>query len=442
MRKAIWVILLQGIIFQSLSAQNPLIMDQFTADPTARVFNGKLYVYPSHDIPCEPGQGYIGFCMADYHVFSTEDLMNWTDHGVVLSQEQVLWAEPESYSMWAPDCIFKDGKYYFYFPAIKKGKLEERGRAIGVAISEKPYGPFIPEEKPIVNGIDANPFIDKDGKAYLYWADSGKLFVAGLSDDMLQLSTEPRIVDDLPDGFKEGPFLFERKGIYYFTFPHVANKTEELAYATSNSPVGPFTYRGIIMDESPIGCWTNHQSIVEYNDQWYLFYHHNDLSPEFDKNRSIKADSLFFNEDGTIQKVTPTLRGIGVSHYSSNIEMDRYSAIGEAGISIEFIDTLHTFRGWKTVLRNNGAWVQYNTVDFGKEEISTVQVNAFSPTGGTIHIRLNQLDGPLLTEVNIPKSETWNTIEAKVPKPVSGIHHLIVILKGNNPVEMDWVRFR
>ena len=200
--------------------------------------------------------------------------------------------------MWAPDCVFKNGKYYFYFPATSK----ERGRKIGVAVSDKPYGPFKPEAKPIegVDGIDPCVFIDKDGKAYLYYS-MNKIFVAKLKDNMLELDSKPQVIENLPKtGLLEGPFVFERNGIYYLTYPHVQNKIERLEYSTGNSPMGPFKPAGVIMDESPTGCWTNHHSIVEYKGQWYLFYHDKDLSPNFDKNRSMRADYLSFNEDGTI----------------------------------------------------------------------------------------------------------------------------------------------
>src|SRR5690606_17787954 len=128
----------------------------------------------------------------------------------------------------------------------------------------------------------------------------GHIFGAKLNENMLELDSDPIILQDLPaldKGLKEGPFVFERNGIYYMTYPHVANKTERLEYAIGDNPLGPFKFAGVIMDESPTGCWTNHQSIVQFKDQWYLFYHHNDLSPGFDKNRSIRVDSLFFNED-------------------------------------------------------------------------------------------------------------------------------------------------
>ncbi|MDR0693830.1 MAG: family 43 glycosylhydrolase, partial [Prevotellaceae bacterium] len=293
MKKSIVLLVLTGLFAGALFAQNPFILDQFTADPTARVFEGKVYVYPSHDIPSPIEQLKEWFCMADYHVFSSENLTDWTDHGMIVSQDNVPWVNEQSYSMWAPDCIYRDGKYYFYFPAMVKDTLIGRGTMVGVAISDKPYGPFTPQPEPIKGayGIDPCTLIDKDGQAYIYWAGFGGLLGAKLKDNMTELDGMPVVIAELPagdKGLKEGPFVFERNGIYYFTFPWVKNNTTELlAYAMGDNPLGPFTMvEDAIMDESPTGCWTNHHSIIEYNGQWYLFYHHNDLSPKFDKNRS------------------------------------------------------------------------------------------------------------------------------------------------------------
>lgn len=431
----------------SLSAQNPIVRNQFSADPTARVFNGKVYVFPSHDIPAPDGKGLRKdwFCMPDYHVFSSENLTDWTDHGVIVSQNKVAWVDSTSYSMWAPDCIERNGKYYFYFPANKNiaGPNGRKGFGIGVAVADKPEGPYIPQTEPIkgVNGIDPNVLIDKDGQAYLYWS-MGNLFVAKLKENMLELDSEPLAIPNLPQkGLKEGPYVFERNGLYYLTFPHVENKIERLEYAIGDNPMGPFKMTGVIMDESPENCWTNHQSIVQYNNQWYLFYHHNDYSPKFDKNRSVRVDSLFFNTDGTIQKVIPTLRGVGVTSAKENIQPDRYSSISKTGTSIALLDTVNTFAGWKTILDASEAWVQYNTVDFGSKKLKTVEVKSLSEKGGTLQIRLDKVDGPVIAEVKVPKGKSWNTIEAKVSKFQSGVHHLFVVLK-DSPVEIDWVKFQ
>jgi hypothetical protein len=428
------------LIVENAFAQNPLIMDQFTADPTARLFEGKIYLYPSHDIPARPGRGRAGwFCMEDYHVFSSENLTDWKDHGVILSQNNVDWVDPATYSMWAPDCVFKDGKYYFYFPATSK----EKARKIGVALSDKPCGPFKPEAQPIegVVGIDPCAFIDKDGKAYLYYS-MNNIFVARLKDNMLELDSEPRVIENLPEtGLLEGPFVFERNGIYYLTYPHVRNKIERLEYATGNSPTGPFKPAGVIMDESPSGCWTNHHSIVQYKGQWYLFYHDKNLSPNFDKNRSARADYLSFNEDGTIKKVIPTLRGVGITNAKSKIQIDRYSALSKEGGAISFLDNENKQEGWKIALNDKNAWVQYNTVDFGNGDSKSVSVKSVSSTGGTIEIRLDKPDGPLLAKVEIGKGADWNVVNSKLADVPSGIHDLVVALNDKNNVEIDWISF-
>lgn len=424
-------------------AQNPFIMDQFTADPTARVFNGRVYVYPSHDIRCEEGQGRgpTWFCMEDYHVFSSDNLTEWTDHGMIVSQNEVKWANSDTYSMWAPDCIERSGKYYFYFPTIIKDTVKYwRGYGIGVAVANSPEGPYSIEPEPIakVRGIDPNVLIDHDGQAYLYWSQ-GHIFGAKLNENMLELDSEPLILQDLPaldKGLKEGPFVFERNGIYYMTYPHVANKTERLEYAIGDNPLGPFKFAGVIMDESPTGCWTNHQSIVQFKDQWYLFYHHNDLSPGFDKNRSIRVDSLFFNEDGTIQKVTPTLRGVGISDATRKIQPDRYSS-KSAGASIAFNDSLNTFEGWHVILGEND-WVQYNQVNI-KKNLKTISLKVLSTTGGTVQVRSGGAEGPLLAEITIPKSADWTTVEAKLKKYDAGLHNLVLIAKDKS-AKIDWLQ--
>lgn len=426
-------------------SQNPLIRDQFSADPSARVFGDKVYVFPSHDILATESKGRKDwFCMEDYHVFSSENLTDWTDHGTIVEQNKVAWVKPDSYSMWAPDCIEKNGKYYFYFPSTIKDSLTNvRGFTIGVAIADKPEGPYTTQPLPIPNvrGIDPNVFIDKDGQAYIYWSQ-GNIFGAKLKDNMLELDSEVKTLGELPTkGLKEGPYLFERNGIYYLTYPHVEDKIERLEYAISDNPLGPFKVTGVIMDESPTGCWTNHQSIIEFKNQWYLFYHHNDYSPNFDKARSIRADYLNFNADGTIQKVIPTLRGVGVATPTKQIEIDRYSNIDEKGASIAFIDTLDTFKGWKTVFHQPNAWVQYNDVDFGKKRLKSVIVKAKSETDGILEIRSQSANGPVIAEVKIPKSSDWKETKVSLKKFEANNQNLFIISKTNAVTETDWIKF-
>ncbi len=431
-------------IQQTLS-QNPIISGQYTADPTARVFGERVFLYPSHDILAVEGRGRPGwFCMEDYHVFSSDNLSDWTDHGVIVSQYDVDWVARETFSMWAPDAILRNGKYYFYFPAIIGDTVKYgRGFSVGVAVADAPEGPYTPEPAPIkdLRGIDPNVFIDKDGQAYLYWS-LRHLFAAKLKENMMELDSEPVILGELPEeGLKEGPFLFERNGIYYLTYPHVENRTERLEYAMGDNPLGPFKVTGVIMDESPTGCWTNHHSIINFRGQWYLFYHHNDYSPNFDKNRSARIDSLFFNEDGTIQKVVPTLRGVGVTDASEKIQIDRYSMIGDGGTSIEFLDTLDWFQGWKTIFEEGNGWIRYNSVDFGKGDLNTVAVKTFSPGGGMLEIRTASTDGPVIAKIAIPASGQWNTISAPLSSVQPGIQDLFVRSLKDTRVEVDWIQF-
>ncbi|HPJ78292.1 MAG TPA: family 43 glycosylhydrolase [Prolixibacteraceae bacterium] len=442
-----FLFLLAMLAAPSLWGQNPVIRDQFTADPSARVFNGKVYLYPSHDILAPEGKNLRKewFCMADYHVFSSDDLIRWTDHGVIVSQEQVPWVDSTSYSMWAPDCVERNGKYYFYFPANKKtqGPNGRRGFGIGVAVADHPEGPYIPQPEPIqgIFGIDPNVLIDKDGQAYIYWS-MGQIFVAKLKENMLELDSEPLAIPNLPNkGLKEGPWVFERNGIYYLTFPHVENKIERLEYAMGNHPMGPFTMTGVIMDESPLNCWTNHQSILEWKGQWFLFYHQNELSPKFDKNRSTCIDSLFFNDDGTIRKVTPTFRGVGLTHAGDEIHLDRYSLKSETGAAIAFLDTTDTFAGWKTLLQSPQAWVQYNSVDFRAERFKSVRVKTIAPRGGALEIRLDSPEGAVIAQVNLPAHDAWQEWEVKTKKVKPAVHNLVVVATQGNPVELDWIKF-
>ena len=437
MKKTTVLMTLMGMATSAAMSQNPIIRDQFSADPTARVFNGKMYVYPSHDIvsPVEPEKKW--FSMEDYHVFSSDNLTDWTDHGVIVTQNKVPWVKRDSYAMWAPDCVEKNGNYYFFFPAAPNG--DKKGFGVGVAIAKSPEGPFQPMANPIEGlfGIDPCVLIDpKDGKAYIYWAGMG-MWMARLKDNMTELDSKPEQVKNLPEGFKEGPFAFERNGKYYFTFPWVRDSTETIAYAMGDSPMGPFEFKGVIMDESPTACWTNHHSIVEYKGQWYLFYHHNDYSPDFDKLRSVRCDSLFFNADGTIRKVVPTLRGVGISPARSRIQIDRYSRIA-GGADIAFLNPASTFEGWKTVFPKQGASVDYAKVDFGSEAVEEIVVRAKAASAARMEVKTG---GKTVATVDIPKTDDWSLVRVKVKDAPKGVNDITVTLAKGTAAEIDYIGF-
>jgi beta-xylosidase len=245
-------------------AANPIITHIFTSDPAAMVYNGRVYLYTGHD---EQAAGGEGFVMNDWHVFSSSDMVNWTDHGEVLKISAFTWARADA---WAGQCIERNGRFYWYVPMSHRSI---NGFAIGVAVADSPTGPFrdargsalitndMTRELDITwDDIDPTVLIDDDGQAYLYWGNT-HCRVAKLKSNMIELDGPIMDVPGL-NGFTEGPYIHKKNGIYYMSF--AAGFPETIDYATSNSPLGPWTYRGRINDlvaNSP----TNHQAIIEFN---------------------------------------------------------------------------------------------------------------------------------------------------------------------------------
>jgi hypothetical protein len=267
--------------------------------------------------------------------------------------------------------------------------------------------------------------------------------MAKLKPDMLEIEGAPVPIDNLPKkGLQEGPFVFERKGVYYLTYPHVANKIERLEYATSASPMGPFKWAGVMLDESESGCWTVHQSIAEYQGQWYLFYHDRDLSPSFDKRRSIRADKLYFNDDGSIRKVIPTLRGVGLVSANKQIQIDRYSARSGDAVAASFLDDADPQAGWKIAFKTPQSWVRFNEVDFGRGGQKKIEVRAKAGGKGALEVRLDSPDGPVVARVKVDGATDWKIAKSATKKVPAGIHDLLVTQTGARAVEVDWVSFR
>ncbi|MDR1557628.1 MAG: family 43 glycosylhydrolase [Tannerellaceae bacterium] len=296
---------------------NPFIRHIYTADPSAHVWeDGRLYVYASHDIA--PPRG----CdlMDEYHVFSTDDMVHWIDHGEILRASQVTWGKPlrnDAKFMWAPDCVYKNGTYYFYFPHPSENPWNSTWK-IGVATSDKPASGFkvigyIPDIDPL---IDPCVFIDDDGQTYFYHGGGGVCKAGKLKSNMMEIDGTMKVMEGLED-FHEATWIHKRNGIYYLSYSdnHDENNDKEgvkgdnrMRYATSKSPLGPWKYQGIYMD--PTDSYTNHGSIVEYKGQWYAFYHNSQLSQTNgepnDWLRSVCVDKLYHNPDGTIRKVAQT----------------------------------------------------------------------------------------------------------------------------------------
>ena len=356
--------------------------------------------------------------------------------------------------MWAPDCIERNGKYYFYFPSAPK---DGRGFGVGVAISDSPTGPFIPEAEPIkgINGIDPCVLQASDGNAYIFWG-AGRC--AKLKPNMKELADDTpkekvkwgdrefemmgvNCLKGLPSRQAEGPFAFEYNGNYYLTYPYVRENTEVLGYAMSKNPMGPYEYKGLIMAEHANGCWTNHHSIVNYKGQWYLFYHHNDFSPRDDKRRSVCIEKLYFNADGTIQEVKPTMRGVGINNATEKIEIDRYSAASN-DVTTQLIDTVNTFRSYQATLPVKGSWIKYNDVNFDCLTEGYLIVNAKATDNTILYIREKTANGKIIAKIEMTvKPETpagapamfrrdfsnqWLTLTAPLEYTPKGVTDLVV----------------
>jgi len=308
--KPILILFLTSASFAlKVSAQNPFITSPYMADPSARVWSdGRLYVYPSHDI--DPPRG----CdlMDKYHVLSTDDMVHWKDHGEILNASQVSWGRKEGGFMWAPDCVYKKGTYYFYFPHPSGSNWDTTWK-VGIATSKQPAANFVSKGylnlgKDVKSMIDPNVFIDDDGQAYFYYGGGGRCVGTKLKDNMTEIAEPLRPMEGLKD-FHEATWVFKRNGIYYLTYAdnHTENGkgANRLNYATSSNPLGPWMYRGVFLD--PTGCDTSHGSVVEYKGQWYAFYHNSVISGRGNL-RTLCVDKLYFNSDGTIQKVIQTGR--------------------------------------------------------------------------------------------------------------------------------------
>lgn len=318
----------------------PLVKDIYTADPSAHVWNGRLYIYPSHDIDGPTPEDDLGshFEMRDYRVLSMDKPGGKvTVHPVALDVKDVPWADRQ---MWAPDAAYKNGTYYLYFPA----KDRQGAFRIGVATAKSPVGPFKANPEPIKGSFSIDPavFTDDDGRSYMYFGGiwGGQLQrnvtgtydpngsktdlmapdkpalapkVAALTPEMTEFAEAPRDVSILDEAgkpilggdterrFFEASWMHKYRGKYYFSYS--TGDTHFLNYAIGDSPYGPFTYKGHVL--LPVLGWTSHHSIVEWNGRWWLFYADSQLSKGNTRLRNVKVTELFYNPDGSIRTIDP-----------------------------------------------------------------------------------------------------------------------------------------
>jgi len=295
-------------------AQNPIIKNIFTADPAPLVYNDTLFLYTGHDTATEKDTNYK---MADWHVFSTTDMATWKDHGALLSPNTFSWATGDAY---AAQCIERNGKFYWFVSTFHKSDVNSKGgAAIGVAVSDKPTGPFkdaigkalitnemTTDKKHSWDDIDPTVFIDDDGLAYLFWGN-GSCKWAKLKNNMIELDSAITILN--PKNYIEGPWVYKRNNLYYLIYASAGTKPEMIEYCTATKPEGPYEYRGIIQENVP-NSFTTHPGIIDYKGKSYFFYHNGSLPTGGSYRRSICVDYMYYNPDGSIKKIEQTTKGV------------------------------------------------------------------------------------------------------------------------------------
>mgnify|MGYP004655502127 FL=1 len=484
-------------------AVNPIVQDVYTADPAPMVCSdGKVYVYTSHDEDVTVNNF---FSMNDWKCYSTTDMVNWTDHGTVLSWHEFdKWAKDNS--SWACQCVERNGKFYMYVPINAKNGTT----AIGVAVSDSPTGPFTdPLGEPLVgpapNYIDPTVWVDTDGQAYLYWGNPD-LYCVKLNEDMISYDkdlnedgfvkgikrwdletndfkelagitneggriADGSYADDVSDAcrqaqsefgvgvrvdnnkvrrptlYEEGPWFYGRNGHYYMVY--AANGIpERIDYSMSDSPLGPWEYKGIILEENMedgkgTGSFTNHAGVIDYKGHSYIFYHTGKLPGGGGYKRSVAVEEITYNEDGTINTAPMTADGVeaveGLNPYQRvEAETIAYGKDVEKEDRYKGDDTNNQDRNLCDI--SNGDYIQIKNVDFTNygavafEAMTSSDVTK-GETAGHIELHLDAVDGEMLADYVVKGSgsfDTWTSDKVDIDKSkATGEHDLFMVFKGD-----------
>lgn len=422
----------------NVNAQRPIIQTKYTADPAPMVYNDTVFLYTTHD-----EDDAEGFKMQDWLLYTSTDMVNWTDHGVVASLKSFDWVKRDN-GAWAEQVVERNGKFYMYCPI--------HGNGIGVLVSNSPYGPFKdPLGKPLVwqkehwDDIDPTVFIDEDGQAYMYWGNPNCYYVK-LNEDMISYSGDIVKLKETPEHYQEGPWFYKRNGHYYLAFASTCCP-EGIGYAMSDSPTGPWKTKGYIMrpTERTRG---NHSGIMDYKGKSYVFGLNYDLlkletNTHYER-RSVSVAEMHYNEDGTIQEVPywadTKLEQIGTFNPFRKVEAETMAW----GYGLK--TTPNADKSLSVVDVNNGEYICVRGVDFGKNKARRFEVSALPLEGGNLKIRLDAPDGKIVGNVNIPQGNETSKYElySCEVNAVSGIHDLYLSFEGENNkdlFELDYWKF-
>ena len=409
---------LAALFAPAAHADNPIVQTIYTADPAPLVYNGRVYLYTGHD---EDNSTY--FTMKEWRVWSSADMVNWTDHGSPLNLASFSWA---SANAWAGQTVYRNGKFYWYVPMTVRATGH---MGIGVAVSNSPTGPFTDAiGHPLVsNGqIDPTVFVDDGGQAYLYWGNPDLWYVR-LNADMTSYSGSPTKITlttagfgarsgdaNRPTLFEEGPWVYKRNGLYYIVFAAKCC-SEFIAYSTATGPTGPWTYRGTVMPTQG-SSFTNHPGVIDFNGGSYFFYHNGALPGGGGFTRSVAVEKFSYNSDGTIPTITMTSAGAPqVGTLNPYVRQEAETIAWESGVETEPASE----GGMNVGYIDNGDYIKVKGVAFGGGATSFSARVASAASGGTIELRLGSPSGTVVGTCAVPGTggwQTWTTVTC----PVSG----------------------
>jgi len=427
-------------------AQTPVVQTKFTADPAPMVYKDTVFLYTGHD-----DDQAFGFRMKDWLLYTSTDMVNWTDHGAVASVKDFKWANSED-GAWAAQCIARNGKFYLYCSM-------PNAIGIGVMVADSPYGPFRdPIGKPLIKNsmedIDPSIFIDDDGQAYLYWGNPNLWYVK-LNEDMISISgdliKDPSFAKGKADHdffhYQEGPWAWKRKGKYYMAYASTCCP-EGIGYAMGETATGPWKYAGMIMDGDP-RSGGNHPGIIDYKGKSYVFGFDQSLrmktmSQPYER-RSVQVKELRYRADGTLEKLpfwTPEeLKSAGTINPYQNVRA--VTMAYSEGVKTAVASTLGNLKsaanggkipsGMVLTAIHNGDYIKIRSVDFSKGA-NTLEVLVAALYGGQIEVRRDAIDGPLLGVVNVNykgEGDVWRSIKTPV-KSLTGSHDLYFVFKGKH----------
>jgi len=424
-------------------ADNPIVQTIYTADPAPLVYNGRVYLYTGHD---EDNSTY--FTMREWRVWSSADMVNWTDHGSPMSLATFSWASSDA---WAGQAVYRNGKFYWYVPV----RMSNGSQAIGVGVSDSPTGPFRDAlGRPLIQNAEIDPtvYVDDDGQAYLYYGNP-HLWYVKLNADMISYSGSPAQIPLTTAGFgtrtgdpnrptlyEEGPWFYHRNGLYYMVFAAKCC-SEFIAYSTSPGPTGPWTYRGTIMPTQG-GSFTNHPGVVDYNGGSYFFYHNGALPGGGGYTRSVAVEKFAYNSDGTIPTITMTTAGAPqIATLNPYVRQEAETIAWESGVETEPSSEGGQNVGWI----QNGDWIKIKGVAFGTGATSFSTRVASGTSGGNVELRLDSATGTLVGTCSVPGSggwQTWTTVTCATTG-ATGTHDLYLRFTGGSGYlfNMNWWQF-